>query len=219
MSSVFTHAGQSTDTLTLDPISASSWCIDSDNVTTPCLATSYVAAQGADTRPATEAVLTTWHSLSCFSMIGTKTRMPWSTPQRLTPSTHCQSASVNSQDAPTTGGTPALLQRMWTAPNASIVLAARASTSAARETSVRTGSTVAPPAFISDAVLARAPSSTSARTTFIPSAAKRSAIARPMPLAAPVTTAVLPLNSFMPPPFRISSRTFSPPPAAPARSG
>src|SRR5882672_2067447 len=38
-------------------------------------------------------------------------------------------------------------------------------------------------------------SSTSARTTFIPSRAKRSAIARPMPLAAPVTTATFPFSS------------------------
>jgi hypothetical protein len=39
--------------------------------------------------------------------------------------------------------------------------------------------------------------STSASTTCMPAAAKRSAMARPMPLAAPVITAVLPLRSRM----------------------
>lgn len=42
---------------------------------------------------------------------------------------------------------------------------------------------------------ARARCSMSARTTRIPSTANRFAIARPMPLAAPVTTATLPLKS------------------------
>src|SRR5207302_1919095 len=41
------------------------------------------------------------------------------------------------------------------------------------------------------------PSSTSASTTFMPSAAKRPAIARPIPLAAPVTTATCPSNRSM----------------------
>ena len=46
-------------------------------------------------------------------------------------------------------------------------------------------------------VFANASSSTSARTTFMPSCAQRSAMARPRPLAAPVMTATLSLNSFM----------------------
>src|SRR5439155_10169652 len=41
-------------------------------------------------------------------------------------------------------------------------------------------------------------SSTSAITTFMPSLTKRSARPRPIPLAAPVTTATFPLSSFMP---------------------
>src|SRR5262245_65645378 len=46
------------------------------------------------------------------------------------------------------------------------------------------------------AAAARAGASISAITTFMPSAAKRSARARPMPLAAPVTTATRPRKSF-----------------------
>ncbi len=48
-----------------------------------------------------------------------------------------------------------------------------------------------------DAVFVNASSSTSARTTCMPSCTQRSARARPMPLAAPVMTATLPSNSFM----------------------
>ena len=51
----------------------------------------------------------------------------------------------------------------------------------------------APPS--SPTVASRAPASTSAITTFIPSATKRSASALPMPAAPPVITATLPSRS------------------------
>ena len=44
--------------------------------------------------PAIDAVLTMWPSSPPASMRGRKARTPWITPQRLTPITHCQSASV-----------------------------------------------------------------------------------------------------------------------------
>src|SRR4029453_4285565 len=85
-----------------------------------------------------------------------------------------------------------------TPPNASRARAASASTSAAFATLVGTASVSTPaPAT------ARAPSpggarSMSASTTFIPAIANRCASARPIPLAAPVTTAALPAKSFIP---------------------
>ena len=51
------------------------------------------------------------------------------------------------------------------------------------------------------AAASRAVSSKSASTTRIPAAAKRSASARPIPLAAPVTTAIFPGASSMTRPF------------------
>ena len=55
--------------------------------------------------------------VAAASMRGTKARTPWITPQRFTPITHCQSASVCSCDG-AAPPTPALLQSTWTAPNA-----------------------------------------------------------------------------------------------------
>src|SRR3990172_5287369 len=154
---VFTTAGQSTDTFTLEPVRDSSWYSDSESATTACLLAQYMPSQGRACNPAPEAVFTTWHSSPCAIMMGTNTLTPWMTPHRLTPRTHSQSFTVCFE------------------------------------------ATVAPFAFISLAVRSRACCSTSASTTFIPSDAKRSAIARPMPLAPPVTTATLPLSSFTPP--------------------
>ena len=75
---------------------------------------------GRLTRPAIEAVFTTCASSPCASSRGTKLRRPWTTPQKLTPSTHCQSAIGTSHEFPPTK-TPALLQTRCTAPKASIV--------------------------------------------------------------------------------------------------
>src|SRR5262245_10560538 len=141
-------------------------------------------------------------------MRGTKTRTPWTTPQRLTPTTHSHSARVLSQMAASVP-TPALLQSKWTAPKASSVFWASASRSLAWETSVRTASTVAPEAFRLASAFANGSPSTSARTAFMPSCTQRSARARPMPLAAPVMTATLSLKSFMAP-LRLVDCTESP---------
>src|ERR1700678_1953866 len=63
------------------------------------------------------------------------------------------------------------------------------------DTSVRSPSTGTPAADNSAAVASSASCWMSPMTTFIPSAPQRSANALPMPLPAPVTTAVLPANS------------------------
>src|SRR5262245_19476279 len=142
---------------------------------------------------------------------------------RLTPRTHSQSASELSQ-AETPAHTPALLHSRWTAPQVARVCWAKASTSWALDTSVTTASTGAPVACRAAAVAVKASPSTSANTTFIPSCAHRSARARPMPLAAPVITATLSLNSFMVPPHVVQVVTCmepnagaEPPPKAGAR--
>src|ERR1700679_3743604 len=81
------------------------------------------------------------------------------------------------------------------APNRDSAASASASMSASDDTSVRSPSTGTPAADSSATVAESASSWMSPITTFIPSAPQRSANALPMPLPAPVTTAVLPANS------------------------
>src|SRR3984957_19954967 len=81
------------------------------------------------------------------------------------------------------------------APNRASAASASASMSDNDDTSVRSPSTGTPAADNSATVASRASAWMSPITTFIPSAPQRSANALPMPLPAPVTTAVLPANS------------------------
>src|SRR5688500_5499292 len=142
--------------------------------------------------PAAEAVLTTWQAPPCFSMRGTKARMPWATPMRFTPSTHCHSSAVVVHAGPQTA-TPALLNSRCTAPKRAYASAARLSTSDSFDTSQRTARLSAAP--MSRVVSAIPGSSTSASATRMPSRAQASASSRPMPLPPPVTTATLPRRS------------------------
>ena len=73
--------------------------------------------------------------------------------------------------------------------------AASPSTSSQRETSATTWWTSWPPSRSSAVACSSRARSTSDRTTRMPSAANRCAMASPMPLAAPVTTATRPLSS------------------------
>src|SRR5262249_27500144 len=100
-------------------------------------------------------------------------------------------ASVHSQSSPP-WNTPALLQSTSTAPNVENAVEASASTSSNDVTSTLIPIT-SPPS--SPTAVRSAWSSTSARTTCMPSAAQRRARLRPIPLAAPVTTAVFPSRS------------------------
>jgi hypothetical protein len=93
--------------------------------------------------------------------------------------------------------TPALLHTTCTALNRSTAAAASACTDASSLTSVRTVSASTPRPVMRSAAASSAPSSTSASTTCIPDAANRSDRANPIPLAAPVTTAILPASSFI----------------------
>src|SRR6516162_10930797 len=92
---------------------------------------------------------------------------------------------------------PALLTRISSRPNRSIVVAMPTSTAASSLTSMATPVAV-PPARLSSAAAASADGDCrSAITTFAPSVAKRHAISLPMPLAAPVMMATLPSSCAM----------------------
>ena len=84
---------------------------------TPCFDAKY----GPDplSSPATDAVLTMCPSSPPASMRGTKARTPCTTPIRLTPMIHCQSARLVSQAGTRSAGaaTPALLHNTCTPPN------------------------------------------------------------------------------------------------------
>src|SRR5262249_45435285 len=90
---------------------------------------------------------------------------------------------------------PALLHRTCTLPNRSIASFARFCTDASLETSVTTPCTSNSCWRSLVTAASSAGASMSPRTTFMPSCAHRVAIARPIPLAQPVTTATLPSNS------------------------
>ena len=137
-----------------------------------------------------------WPSSPWRSRIGVKTRTPWMTPQRFTPSAQRQSCSVDSHTTPS-GATPALLQTTCTAPNASSAARASRSTDSPCETSVGCAATRTRRARSSSAVRASAASSTSASTSFSPCAPKAPASARPRPDAAPVITATRPAKVFI----------------------
>ncbi len=124
------------------------------------------------------------------AMAGAKARMPLTTPQRFVPMIRSQvAASENSLPPASTpafsitraGGPP----RSTAAASASMALrsetsvgTARTSTAARAPTSARAASSASP--------------GRSASQTFMPARAKAFAAARPMPLAAPVTTALWP---------------------------
>src|SRR5271165_6381825 len=84
---------------------------------------------------------------------------------------------------------PALLTRMSIRPNFAIVSATPFSTAASSTTFIATAKASDPFDLISFAVASAAPRSRSAITGIPPSAAKRTSISLPMPLAAPVTRA------------------------------
>ena len=94
---VGTYAGQSTETPMRAFASRSSWWSVSLSVTTACLLALYAPISGLETSPAADAVFTTWPSPPCASMSGTKLRMPWTTPIKLTPRIHFQSLRRLSQ--------------------------------------------------------------------------------------------------------------------------
>jgi len=129
-----------------------------------------------------------------FTIAGISWRRHSHTPLRLMEMTRSQFSSVQSAVGALLPSMPALLNATSSRPKFSIAWFTALSTSAGFDTSVLTNM-ASPPAFLI-AWAASSPSltRTSARTTLAPSRAKASAVARPIPAAAPVTRATLPLN-------------------------
>src|SRR5918993_2184922 len=141
-----------------------------------------------------------------ITMCGRNVRIPYTTPQKLTPIVHSQPSIGPSHGSPPPA-TPALLQTMCTAPNRSIVACANASTCSTLLTSVLTASVSTPSSSIVAVARSSASSCTSASTTEHPAVASALASAKPIPLPAPVTTAILPFPSSMEPLSSVKPRT------------
>src|SRR5260221_3665745 len=152
--------------------------------------------------PASEAVLTICPPSPWLSISGTKISTPLATPFRLTSSTQRHSSSVSRSIGAETA-TPALLTTTWTLPNLEIVSSAALRIESRLDTSATTPSQRICLSRSDCTARVSAPSSISASMTFMPSAPNASAIARPMPLAPPVTNAVLSRNSFITAPFAL----------------
>src|SRR3984957_13310181 len=133
--------------------------------------------------PAAEEMLTIRPHPRCF-IAGTAARVRRNMVVRFASTTSCQASVVTSSSGRPTWPTtpPAVLTRMSTAPTA-------AKKSSTTNASVRSAAVSADPS--------RAVGSLSTRCTFAPSAARASAIAAPIPWAAPVTTATLPASDML----------------------
>ena len=131
------------------------------------------------------------------TMRGRKEATPCTTPCKFTPNTHIHSATESVACLPPPP-TPALLHSTCTAPNRAKAAVASASTASAEDTSTSCVITSPPKARTDSAAVARVFVSRSAITTSSPAFANRFDMAKPIPLAAPVTTATLPFPSFMP---------------------
>ncbi|MNF70716.1 hypothetical protein D3C84_526390 [compost metagenome] len=151
---------------------------------------------GLLSRPAREAVLTTWAGRPWASSSGRKARMPLITPPRLTARARCHCESLSSQQLPVCI-TPALLNSRSTVPKRCRAASRRCSSCVASATSVTWVSTCTPCSLSCAARRSRDSPSRSARTRCSLSVMARSARPRPMPLAAPVITATRYGCSFM----------------------
>ncbi len=109
------NPGHRTETLTGDPVIASSSASASDSPTTACLVAVYGLMNGNAFSPATDAVLTTWPSC-CSTSRGTNARIPLTTPQRLTPKAQSQPDCGISHVSPPPPPTPALLHTTCAVP-------------------------------------------------------------------------------------------------------
>src|SRR3954470_4115898 len=125
-------------------------------------------------------------AISCF--------MHTKVPRRLMSRMRSHSSSSISCSGCALFSTPALLKAMSSRPNRSTTCATAASTCSGIETSHAITSTSPPACFRAASVSLRATAVRSRMATRAPSAAKASAVARPMPLAAPVTRATLPVK-------------------------
>src|SRR5215210_279115 len=143
----------------------------------------------------------------CSSIRGTSYFMHKNTPRRLMATIRSHSSSVTSAIALTSFSTPALLKAASSRPKVSMVSSRAAFTSSVHVTSHATASARPPSSSIRRAVSRTFCSKMSETTPAAPSRANASAVARPMPLAAPVTNATFP--AWLPWSFVAISRSFS----------
>src|SRR5512139_3997265 len=119
-----------------------------------------------------------------------KDLQPYHTPKTLTANSHARSLlEESSNHVPPL--TPALLKSRSTRPSSRHARSASCSTDSSFDTSQTAAIACAPPAEISSATWCARSSSMSATTTCAPFSPSASPIARPIPLAPPVTTATL----------------------------
>jgi hypothetical protein len=130
-------------------------------------------------------------------------------PFRLMSTTPFHCAGVQSSNGPGGLPVPALLKTRSTRPKRSTAAANRASTEAGLPTSVGTAST-REPAPDSSATWSSGSGRRPANTTLQPSASRASAAARPMPLPAPVTTAMRLVLSPLIPVLLVSAARLAP---------
>ena len=113
-------------------------------------------------------------------------------PVRLTAMTRSHQASSASRKWRIVSVSPALLTSTSTVPKRRTAVSITPSTWAGTETSAAAAAADPPRAVIAAATASAPAGATSLTTTCAPSSPKRTAIARPMPRAAPVTIATLP---------------------------
>ena len=125
---------------------------------------------------------------------GTTACSEWNTPLTFV-STHSSHHSTGISSTRAGGGFwPALSTARCRPPYASTVRRTSASTALLSRTSVTTPSASPPASLIASTVVSSSCSVRDAQTTAAPAAAKRTAIARPMPRPPPVTTATCPAS-------------------------
>ena len=122
--------------------------------------------------------------------------MQTNVPRRFMPRMRSHSSISISASGVALFSTPALLNAQSRRPKALTARATAAWTSSGFDTSQVIASTSAPAALTCSAVSCRATSPRSVTATRAPSAANATAVARPMPLAAPVINTVLPSKRF-----------------------
>src|SRR5215475_6440691 len=127
-------------------------------------------------------------------MCGTTARQQLNVPLRLTSSTSSQASGGYSQVRTLGPAIPALLTRMSTLSNAASVASRARSTASSTVTSTAKAS-IRPRAFSSTAALSESLASRSQMAIAAPESRNRSAMARPIPCAPPVTTATRPERS------------------------
>src|SRR3954451_2320765 len=152
--------------------------------------------------PAIDDVLTMWPPLEGSRINGTNVLITLTAPPRLTAMARSQSTKLGSATAPPPA-MPALLHNTWMRPNAAVAASAASATEVRSVTSTRNISTSAPDSSKRASAMLR--SLTSPTTTFIPSDSSALVIPSPMPLAPPVTNAVLPAKFLTARPYSYSA--------------